>query len=98
MRQFADSVGLGYSKVNPGIDPEEVLQYVAEQVKIRFKDKFENPNRNKQTAVEGNSNPSAGKKGSFELSAEERKVMHTFVRQGIMTEKEYVDQVKAMRG
>lgn len=98
MRQFADSLGLGYSKANPGIDPEEVLDYVATQVKLRYKDKFENPNRNKPSAVEGRSTPTGAKKDSVELSEDERKVMNTFVRQGIMTKEEYIAQVKAMRG
>lgn len=98
MRQFADSLGLGYSKANPGVDPEEVLDYVATQVKLRYKDKFENPNRNKPSAVEGRSTPTGSKKDSVELSEDERKVMNTFVRQGIMTKEEYIAQVKAMRG
>lgn len=98
MRQFADSVGLGYSKVNPGIDPEEVLDYVATQVKLRYKDKFENPNRNKPSAVEGRSTPTGAKGESIQLSEDERKVMNTFVRQGIMTKEEYLAEVKKLRG
>ena len=34
----------------------------------------------------------------FELSDEERKVMNTFLRNGIMTKEEYIAEVKKARG
>ena len=98
MKQFADTLGLGYAQANPGVDPDVVLEYVSKQVKMAFKDKFENPNRTKPSAVEGASTPSTAKKDNVELSDDERRVMNTFVRQGIMTKDEYIAQVKAMRG
>lgn len=98
MREYADVVGLGYANKHPGIDPEEVLKYVSVQVKSHFKDKFQNPNRGRPSAVEGNSTPSASNKSSFELTDDERRVMNTFVRAGVMTKDEYVAQVKTMRG
>lgn len=97
MREFADSVGMGYAQRHPGIDPEDVLVYVTQQVKKTFKDKFVNPNRTKPSSVEGASTASATK-SSFELSDEERKVMNTFVRQGLMTKDEYIAEIKRMRG
>ena len=98
MKQFADTLGLGYAQANPGVDPDVVLEYVSKQVKQAFKDKFENPNRNRPSAVEGKSTPSTAKKDSIELSDDERRVMNTFIRQGVMTKEEYIAQVKAMRG
>lgn len=97
MRQFADTLGLGYAQANPGMEPDVVLEYVSQQIKKTFKDKFENPNRTKPSAVEGGS-PASPKKDSVELTDDERRVMNTFVRQGIMTKDEYIAQVKAMRG
>lgn len=97
MREYADTVGLGYAQRNPGLDPEDVLQYVTAQVKKQFAAKFTNPNRNKPSAVEGDAAPVV-KKNSFELTDDERKVMNTFVRTGIMTKEEYIAQVKQMRG
>ena len=38
------------------------------------------------------------KKESIELDDEERKVMNTFIRQGVMTKEEFLEQVKLMRG
>ena len=98
LREFADTVGMGYAQRNPGVDPEDVLNYVTKQVKQAFKDKFVNPNRNKPSTVEGNTSPNVKTKGSIELTDEERKVMNTFVRQNVMTKEEYIEQVKAMRG
>lgn len=98
MRQFADTLGLGYAQANPGVDPDVVLEYVSAQVKKAFKDKFENPNRTRPSAVEGASSPSNAKKDTVELSDDERRVMNTFIRQGVMTKEEYIAQVKAMRG
>jgi hypothetical protein len=98
MRKFADAVGLGLNKTNPELDPEEILEYVSKEVKQRFKDKFENPNRNKPGSVESSGAQSQSRGKGFQLTDEERKVMNTFVRQKLMTADEYIAQVKAMRG
>ena len=97
MRDYADTVGMGYAQRNPGVDPEQVLQYVAKEVKARFKDSFVNPNRTKPNSVEGASAPAANK-SSFELTDEERKVMNTFIRTNVMTKEEYIAEIKKMRG
>lgn len=97
MREYADTVGLGYASRNPGLDPQEVLEYVDQQVRARFKDKFVNPNRSKPNTVEGGDTPPV-KKTSFELTDEERKVMNTFLRNGIMSKEEYIAEVKKARG
>ena len=97
MREYADVVGNGYAQRNPGLDPEDVLVYVSKQVKKQFSEKFINPNRNKPSAVEGASTGAANK-SSFELTEDERKVMNTFVRSGVMSKEEYIAQVKQMKG
>jgi len=103
LREYADVVGMGYANKNPNLDPEEVLQYVTAQVKARFKDKFVNPNRSKPSAVEGANTSQAANKNSFELSDDERRVMNSFMRAGVigpngMTKEDYISQVKATRG
>ena len=100
MRRYADSIGMGYAQANPGMDPEDVLKYVSEEVKIRFRDKFENPNRRKPNAVEGGGGAAraSGKTNQIELTDDERRVMNTFVRQGIMSKEEYIEEVRRMRG
>lgn len=97
MREFADSIGMGYAQTHPNQDPEEVLKYVTGQVKKRFQDKFVNPNRNKPGAV-GTSDTNTESRGSFQLTEDERRVMNTFVRTGIMTKDEYIAEVKKTRG
>lgn len=97
MREYADTVGMGYASRNPGIDPEAVLDYVAKEVKARFRDAFVNPNRTKPSSVEGASAPAANK-SSFELTDDERRTMNTFVRAGVMSKEEYIAEVKKMRG
>jgi len=98
MRDYADIIGQGYAKAHQGIDPVEVLKYVTKEVKVRFKDSFQNPNRTKPNAVESGGQGTPAKKSSIELSEDERKVMNTFIRQGVMTKEEYLEQVKSMRG
>lgn len=98
MRQFADAVGMGYAQTNRNLSPEEVLAYVTKEVKERFKDKFVNPNRAKSTLV-GSSNTSAGTstKNDIELTDDERRVMNTFIRTGVLTKEEYLSEIKRMR-
>jgi hypothetical protein len=97
MHDYADAVGLRYAQANPGLDPHEVLEHVSRQVRNRFKEKFINPNRAKPSPVEGTNNTESPKKGSFQLTDDEKRVMHTFVRTGVMSEKEYIDEVKKLR-
>lgn len=97
MREYADALGMGYAKVHPELEPEEVLSYVTTQVKQQFKEKFQNPNRNKPSFVEGGSTQSSSK-SSFELTDDERKAMNTFVRAGVMSKEDYISEVKKMRG
>ena len=40
LRDYADFVGLKYSKDHPGVSPEEVLKHVSQRVKNQFPDKF----------------------------------------------------------
>ena len=101
MRNYADIIGQGYAHTHPNIDPVEVLKYVTREVKARFKDNFENPNRSKSTVEGGGPNqgkPASKGKDVIELDDDERRVMNTFVRQGIMTKDEYMEQVRLMRG
>jgi hypothetical protein len=102
MRQYADIIGQGYAKQNPGIDPTEVLKYVTNEVKQKYRDFFQNPNRDKPNSVEsGTRSVSSGTK--FELNDDERRVMNTFIRQGIigpmgMSKEEYIKEVKLSKG
>lgn len=100
LRDFADATGQIYHTKNPDKSPEDVLEYVANKVKNTFKDKFENKNRKKTSAVDGgdrNSNSRSTSSLDIELSDNERKVMNTLVRSGLMTKEEYMKDIKALR-
>jgi len=99
LRSFSDEVGLSYAKAYPGKDPTEVLTYVEGRVRKAFPDKFTNPNRNRPSAVAAASTPKASKREeSFPLTEDERRAMQTFVRQGIMTKEQYVEELKRVKG
>ena len=97
MKKHADLIGEVYARQNPDLEPVDVLAYVAKEIKEKFKDKFVNPNRNKQT-VEGRSPSAPTPKGRIELTSEEVKIMNTFIRTGAMSKEQYLEEVKAMRG
>ena len=83
LTKYANVLANGYVAANPGIDPNEVLAYVSKETKARFKDKFENLNRKKPTAVEGSSGGKPVVSDKYDLSDEERKIAQRFVRQGL---------------
>lgn len=98
MRDYADTLGLAYAQRNPGVDPEDVLKFVTQEVKERFKDRFTNPNRTKPSAVEGSTGTPPVKKNKLVLSEEETSVMNTFVRNGIMSKEEYMKELALSKG
>ena len=98
MRDFADTIGLKHAQAYPDKDPEEILKFVSAQIKRAYPDSFQNSNREKPNAVEGNSSTMGTKKATFSMSDEEVKVMNTFIRQGIMTKEAYIKELKSMRG
>lgn len=97
MRIFADNVGQEMAQAGE-TNPAKILEEVERQTKKEFSHKFTNPNRDKAAPVEG-----AGGKGSrqgggaFELTDDERRVMKRFVDAKVLTEKEYIDDIKASR-
>lgn len=97
MKVYADSVGdeLVYGGMN---NPAEVLAEVERRVKKEFAHKFNNPNRTKPGTVEGGSNKGTQSKDTFQLNDDERRVMNKFIKAGLMTEKEYIADLKAERG
>lgn len=96
MRAYADA--LGRDLAFKGLTPREVLKEVEQKVKEEFPHKFKNPNRDLPGMVEGSSNKGGKGATAFTLSDEERRVMQRFVRTGVMTEKEYTDELKRVKG
>lgn len=102
LRTVADGIGTSYAAKNPETSPDDVLKYVEQRIRKLYPENFRNPNKERPSAVEGRtSTPATEKKDSvsdYHLSDEERKVMNTFVRQGIMTKEEYIKDLKSVKG
>jgi hypothetical protein len=98
MRAYADRIGneLGAT----GMSPNEILAEVEREVKKEFATKFQNPRREKPSAVEGEGGKgSTPKADKFELSADEHRAMKRFVSliPG-MTEEKYIADLKRIKG
>lgn len=100
MKIFADEIGIAHSKSHPDKDAEDVLKYVDSRIRRAYPDKFTNPNRSKPNAVAGREAQAGNKaaKDDYQLSEDERKVMMTFVNEGIMTKDQYINDLKAIKG
>lgn len=97
MRQFADSIGTAHARAT-GKTPAEVLKYVEQKVREAYPTKFRNPNQDKPGAVEGSRSAPKGDDADLTLSDEEKRVMNTFVRTGVMSKAEYIKELKRVKG
>jgi hypothetical protein len=98
MRAYADRIGneLG-SRGN--ISATDLLTQVEQEVKKEFAHKFENPNRQRASSVEGSTNRgSSGRGDKIELTADERRVAERFIKTipGYTMEK-YKEELKKVR-
>lgn len=96
MRAYADALGTELHA--SGMHPDEVLRKVSEEVRKEFASKFTNPRAARPAAVEGSSTKSGQSSSSFQLSADERRIMNTLVRQKVLTEEQYVADLKKVKG
>lgn len=93
MRGAADV--LGTQLAQQGLSPTEVLREVETRIRKEFSHKFHNPNRERAGAVEGGAAiRRAAKNDDVQLTPLEKRMMKQFVDQGVMTEKEYKDQIR----
>lgn len=95
MKAFADA--LGAELAQQGLTPSQVLRKVEEEVKKEFPHKFQNQRAARPSAVEGPSGR-GGSSSGFTMTPEEKRIMHTFVRTGVMTEAEYIKELKRVKG
>lgn len=96
MKIFADALGQKLAAAGRG--PSAVLAEVERQIREEFPHKFKNPNRDKPGSVEGSATKGGKGSDSFTLTDDERRVMQRFVRTGVMTEKEYIAELKRTKG
>ena len=95
MQAFADDIGVGYYSRHPGAPEQDVYQYVQERVKRAYPEKFKGQGTKIPTVESGNTGSNGGtKKETVKLSEEQDKVMKTFIRQGIMTKEQYIEDLR----
>lgn len=93
MKAFADALGQDLARA--GNSPSEVLKKVEAEVRKEFPHKFRNPNQDKPGSVESAQGRGTSKT-SFTLTDQQRKIMNNLVRQGVMTEKQYIEDLKSV--
>jgi len=102
LRTVADQIGTAYAAKNVDMSPDNVLKYVEQRIRKLYPENFRNPNKERPSAVEGRTQTQASEKkdgiSDYPLTDEERKVMQTFIRQGIMTKDQYIKDLKSVKG
>lgn len=96
--RWADVIGLQYRKSHPDATETEFLEHVESKVAKRFPEVFENPNSKRSREVNPTGNEKGGGHDNFKLTEAEETVCKMLVANGDMTRKEYIDQIKKVRG
>lgn len=97
MRAAADAIGIAHARA--GVSPDQVLKLVEKEIREEFPHKFSNPARDRPNAVESSSRSgSSVQRSTAVLDEGEREVMRKIVRSGVMTEAEYMAELKKVKG
>lgn len=92
---FADAAGVKFKQKNPAATEQELLEHVESLVAKRFPEVFENPNKKKASEVNPRSTTNETR-DTFKLNEEQERVCKMFVDQGIMTRKQYIDELRKL--
>jgi hypothetical protein len=95
--RYADVVGAQFKHGKPSATEEEILEHVESKISKMFPNVFKNPNSSRVSEVNPRSEGKSLDKDTFKLTEDEERACKMFVDQGIMTRKEYVDEVKKLR-
>lgn len=95
MTALADRIGMECRQANMPV--EKALQKIDEEIRKEFPEKF---NRSRPPSPEGATRTGTGasRSDSFKMSDEERVVMRKIVGSGVMTEAEYIKELKKVKG
>lgn len=94
MRAVADVIGLELH--SQGVPPAEVLKRVAVEIRKEFPHKFQNEKTARPNAVESSTRSPGKSTDTFQISDEDRRIMRKIVSTGVMTEAEYIKELKAV--
>lgn len=91
------AVGIQEHLLRSGYKGKDLLNKITEEVKLRFPDKFENPNRNNPGDVDSGSTSGAGdtnlnKQTYANLPEDAKAACKSLVKQGIITKEQYVKE------
>ncbi len=95
VREFADNAGMAYKKTHMAASPQQVLQYVEERVAKGYPELFKNPRKSAPNAVEGGQGPRKGH-DTFQLTDMEKQIMTKLVRSKLLTEEQYINDLKEL--
>lgn len=97
MQGAANSVAAEYTRDNPKATDKQLYKHVEAEIKKAFPGRFATPKRERPSAVEGAGNTGRSRKAGItrsDLSPEERAMMDKFVKGGIMSEREYLNDLE----
>lgn len=86
----AYAFGICQDMAAKGVKPKDQLIEAAKKVRQAFPHKFENDRRKAPAAVEGQTPPRKAGKGRSDLPPEARQTMDRWVKQGLITEAQYL--------
>lgn len=95
MNASAVAFSTALEKKSPSLSLTENLTKTEEGIKRMYPEKFGNPRRSQEQAVESGSIPSSGgvnKPGYSSLPGDAKSACDRFVKNGLMTQKQYVDE------
>lgn len=96
MTAFADELGRDLrNKVLSGeMSQEDVFSAISKEVRTEFKHKFSSTKTGRAPAVESSSRGGRTSSSGFQMDDGERAIMRKIVATGVMTEQEYMKQLK----
>jgi hypothetical protein len=96
MRVYADDIGTDLHR--QGLSPAEVLKRVDIEVRKQFPNEFRNPRKDTAPDVESNrtNTSTKSKKDDYPLTAEQREIMNSFVRNKVMSADEYISSLRKL--
>ena len=94
LKAFADMSGRLYVDDNEEASPEQVYRHAEKKVRERYPEKFRNPNRDRPSSVEAGKTQSKQSRPTWSSLPEHfQQAGNKFVRNGIMTKDQYIDDL-----
>lgn len=100
LRDEADAIGMIYANRHPGSSPSVILEHVEKTIKQRHADKFGTKRTapNAVTSVDRTRSSTRKSEPAYQLDETEQQIMSSLVRSGVMTEAEYIADLKKIKG